>query len=131
MWAPNPTPYKVLAEGSTTATRSPKLPELWERQNASWSPGKAGRLPPPCTSYGGSYTRSVIKDRRRFCSQLPGTSLEPPRGPAGLGLLSSRQPTAPHWLGRIPAFLGPSLAVLLSFPAAPDRLRSCPNNSKK
>ena len=42
---------KVLAEGSTTATQSPKPPEPRERQRTSWSLGKAGQLTPsmaPC-----------------------------------------------------------------------------------
>ena len=42
---------KVLAEGSTTATQSPKPPEPRKRQRTSWSLGKAGKLTPsmaPC-----------------------------------------------------------------------------------
>ena len=43
---------RILAEGSTTTTRSPKLPELRERQRTSWSPGKTGRLLPPWHPHG-------------------------------------------------------------------------------
>ena len=62
---------KVLAEGSTTATRSPKLPELRERQKTSWSPGKAERLPPPWHPYGAPKPKG-------FCWHVPANLLEHP-----------------------------------------------------
>ena len=73
---------KVLAEGSTTATRSPKLPELRERQRTSWSPGKAGRLPPPWRPYGALPRRckGINPKPKGFCWHSPGTLLEHPPG---------------------------------------------------
>ena len=85
--------------------RRPKLPELRKRQKTSWSPGKAGRLPPCLTPSGPSYGGfiSVALSSRNpkpwwFLPAVPGPSEDFGRwfmGPPGF-LAQPKFPAAPQ-----------------------------------
>ena len=107
---------KVLAEGSTTATRSPKLPELRERQRTSWSPGKAGGLPPPWRPYGALPRRckGIGPKPKNFCSRIPGTLLEHPLGVGGPRVPAAKKQSKIDDLGFSGRFKG-----FLSLPGLP------------